>query len=72
MTMMAARDKAIDEYVGAHPGATKYEALSKLVCYASILASASIICTFMLDVVVVWEETGGSEATQVIVMIFTD
>lgn len=40
MTMMAARDKAIEKYTSDHPEATSYEALSKLVCYTSVMASA--------------------------------
>lgn len=40
--MMAARNKAINKYISANPGASKFEALSKLVCYASIQVISKI------------------------------
>nr|CDS22579.1 aromatic amino acid decarboxylase [Echinococcus granulosus] len=42
VTMMAARNKAIEKYIADHPGATNYKAMSKLVCYGSVLAHCSI------------------------------
>uniref|UniRef100_A0A5K3F3A3 Aromatic-L-amino-acid decarboxylase n=1 Tax=Mesocestoides corti TaxID=53468 RepID=A0A5K3F3A3_MESCO len=42
VTMMAARNKAIDKYVSQHTGATKFEAMSKLICYTSSQAHSSV------------------------------
>ncbi|KAM7533095.1 hypothetical protein Aperf_G00000126003 [Anoplocephala perfoliata] len=42
ITMMAARNQAIERYISAHPEATKYEALSKLICYTSAQAHCSV------------------------------
>ncbi|VDO02178.1 unnamed protein product [Rodentolepis nana] len=40
--MMAARNKAINKYITANPGTSKFEALSKLVCYTSAQAHCSV------------------------------
>nr|CDS34394.1 aromatic amino acid decarboxylase [Hymenolepis microstoma] len=42
ITMMAARNKAISKYISANPGTSKFEVLSKLVCYTSEQAHCSV------------------------------
>ncbi len=35
VTMMAARNHAIEKYIAEHPGTSEFDAMSKLVCYVS-------------------------------------
>ncbi|VDK32240.1 unnamed protein product [Taenia asiatica] len=65
ITMMAARNKAIKKYISAHPGATTYEALSKLVCYTSVMASAFTFFIHLHSTQFACEEAAGRRAREV-------